>query len=120
VAVSARDASLVEVYVRAGLGAGVIAEMALGAGENPHLRVLPAPIALAMCTTWAVLPEGRVMRDYVLALLQNVAPQLDLDVLHGVLDGQGERAWPTPPIWPHLHRPVNNPVSNPNISRMAW
>jgi DNA-binding transcriptional LysR family regulator len=120
VAVSARDASLIEVYVRSGLGAGVIAEMALGTGENPNLKVLPAPTALALCTTWAVLPMGRIVRDCVLTLLQCVAPHLDRDDLLGFLGGQREPNWPTPPIWPHLHGPIINTSSNHYGSRLAW
>jgi DNA-binding transcriptional LysR family regulator len=122
VAVSARDASLIEVYVRAGLGAGVIAEMALGTAEIPNLRALPAPVALALCTTWAVLPTGRVMRDYTLALLQSVAPQLDRRDLVESFEGQHEASWPTPPIWPHLDRPISNSNScgSPYGSRLAW
>jgi LysR family cys regulon transcriptional activator len=122
VAVSARDASLIEVYVRAGLGAGVIAEMALGAAEIPNLRAVAAPIALALCTTWAVLPTGRVTRDYILALLQSVAPQLDRRDLIESFEGQREPNWPTPPIWPHLHRPISNgnSVANVYTSRLAW
>jgi LysR family cys regulon transcriptional activator len=119
VAVSARDASLIEVYVRSGLGAGVIAEMALGAGENPHLKVLPAPIALALCTTWAVLPPGRIVRDCVLTLLRSVAPHLDSDGLLGMLDGRSEPDWPTPPIWPHLHKPIGD-TKDVKFSRVAW
>jgi len=120
VAVSARDASLIEVYVRSGLGAGVIAEMALGAGANPDLKVLPAPTALALCTTWAVLPTGRIVRDCVLALLQLVAPQLERGDLLGMLGGQRNPNWPTPPIWPHLQRPMIDTSSNHYGSRLAW
>ncbi|HTD28386.1 MAG TPA: LysR substrate-binding domain-containing protein [Xanthomonadaceae bacterium] len=118
VAVSARDASLIEVYVRAGLGAGVIAEMALERAEIPNLRAVAAPIALALCTAWAVVPTGRVTRDYTLALLQSIAPQLDRRDLVESFEGQHEASWPIPPIWPHLDRPISN--SNSQGSLYTW
>src|SRR3546814_17391044 len=46
VAMTARDANLIKTYVRAGLGAGLLAEMALGTREDADLQVLPAPAAL--------------------------------------------------------------------------
>jgi hypothetical protein len=100
----------------------VIAEMALGTADIPNLRAVAAPVALALCTTWAVLPTGRVTRDYTLALLQNVAPQLDRRNLIEGFEGQHEPSWPTLPIWPHLNRPISNGKSYADLygSRMAW
>src|SRR5690606_25099634 len=42
-AMTARDANLIKTYVRAGLGAGLLAEMAVGPREDQDLRILPAP-----------------------------------------------------------------------------
>lgn len=99
VALTARDANLIKTYVRAGLGAGLLAEMALTGGEDADLRVLPAPAQIPECTTWAVVPRGRVLRDYALDLLCWMAPQLDRADLRRVLEGNLDPHWPTPPAW---------------------
>ena len=106
VAMTARDANLIKTYVRAGLGAGLLAEMAIGEREDADLRILPAPAELPECITWAVIPRGRVLRDYALALLQGLAPQLDAFDLRRVLEGNQDPRWPAPPSWRELRQPV--------------
>lgn len=106
VAMTARDANLIKTYVRAGLGAGLLAEMAVGSREDADLQVLPAPIALPECITWAVIPRGRVLRDYALALLHGLAPQLDRRDLRRVLEGNQDANWPAPPYWVELSQPI--------------
>ena len=105
VAMTARDANLIKTYVRAGLGAGLLAEMAIGQREDADLRILPAPIELPECITWAVIPRGRVLRDYALALLHGLAPQLDRRDLRRVLEGNLAASWPQPPHWIELRPP---------------
>ncbi len=106
VAMTARDANLIKTYVRAGLGAGLLAEMAIGQREDADLRILPAPVELPECITWAVIPRGRVLRDYALALLHGLAPQLDRRDLRRVLEGNQEADWPAPPQWMELRQPI--------------
>ena len=106
IAMTARDANLIKTYVRAGLGAGLLAEMAVGTREDADLQVLPAPTALPECITWAVIPRGRVLRDYALALLHGLAPQLDRRDLRRVLEGNQSPDWPTPPHWVELSQPI--------------
>ena len=106
VAMTARDANLIKTYVRAGLGAGLLAEMAVGLREDEDLRILEAPQQIPECITWAVVPRGRVLRDYALALLHGIAPQLDRRDLRRVLEGNLEAHWPTPPTWRELSQPI--------------
>ncbi len=106
IAMTARDASLIKTYVRAGLGAGLLAEMALGDGDDPGLRVMAAPAELPECITWAVVPRGRVLREYALALLHGVAPQLDRRDLRRVLEGNLDADWPRPPTWRELSQAI--------------
>ena len=103
VALTARDADLIKTYVRAGLGVGVLAEMAVDAREDADLVALPAPDALPECVAWAVLPRERVLRDYALELLHALAPQLDRKDLRRVLEGNADAAWPAAPQW---HQPA--------------
>ncbi len=99
IAMTARDANLIKTYVRAGLGAGLLAEMAAGPREDDDLCILEAPAEIPECTTWAVIPRGRVLRDYALALLHGVAPQLDRRDLRRVIEGNLEADWPQAPDW---------------------
>jgi DNA-binding transcriptional LysR family regulator len=105
-AMTARDADLIKTYVRAGLGVGVLAEMALGAADG-DLHALPVPDTIPECTAWAVLPRERVQRDYALALLQALAPQLDRRDVRRVLEGNLEPQWPRAPAWRALSQAVD-------------
>jgi DNA-binding transcriptional LysR family regulator len=98
-AMTAHAADVLKTYVRTGLGVGLLAEMAIDEVSDPDLRVLPAPQAIPECTTWAVLPRERVLRDYAVHLLQELAPQLDRHDLRRVVAGHAEPAWPRPPTW---------------------
>jgi len=106
IAMTARDADLIKTYVRAGLGVGLLAEMALGVADEGDLRALPAPAAVPGCIAWAVLPRERVLRDYALELLHAVAPQLDRRDLRRVVEGNQEPAWPAPPTWTTLGQAI--------------
>lgn len=102
-AMTAHDADLIKTYVRAGLGVGILAEMAVSPADT-DLHALPAPSALPECITWAVLPGGRVLRDFTLRLLCELAPQIDAIDLRRAVAGNAEPAWPEPPAWSGAHR----------------
>lgn len=106
IAMTARDANLIKTYVRAGLGAGLLAEMAVTHGEDSDLRIIPAPAEIPECITWAVIPRGRVLRDYALSLLHWLAPQLDRRDLRRVLEGNQDPNWPQPPGWAELTQSI--------------
>lgn len=99
IAMTARDANLIKAYVRTGMGTGLLAEMAVGGREDDDLRVIAAPPELPECITWAVVPRGRVLREYALALLHGLAPQIDPRDLRRILEGNQEPDWPQPPRW---------------------
>lgn len=105
-AMTARNTDVIKTYVGAGLGVGVLAEMAVGAREDSDLLALPAPAALPECVTWAVLPRAKVLRDYALELLHHLAPQLDRRDLRRVLEGNLEPHWPPPPTWVELTQTI--------------
>jgi DNA-binding transcriptional LysR family regulator len=106
-AMTARDADLIKTYVRAGLGVGVLAEMAVDAREDADLVALPAPGELPECIAWAVLRRERVLRDYALELLHALAPQLDRRDLRKVLEGNADAKWAEPPTWASLSQAIS-------------
>ena len=99
IAMTAADADLIKTYVRAGLGVGVLAEMALLGADGADLHVLAADHLFAPCTTWVVLRRDGVLREFMLAFITDFAPQLDRKaVARHVADGETV-AWPTAPTW---------------------
>jgi DNA-binding transcriptional LysR family regulator len=107
-AMTARDADLIKTYVRAGIGVGLLAEMAVSAVDDADLVALPAPEGIPECIAWAVLPRERVLRDYTVELLVRLAPQLDRHDLRRVLAGNLEPQWPVPPTWAALSQAITN------------
>jgi len=107
IALTALDADLIKTYVRAGLGVGLLAEMAVGAADT-DLRAWPAPAQVSECIAWAVLPRERVLRDYALELVHTLAPQIDRKDLRRVLDGNQQADWPEPPTWASLTQTITS------------
>jgi LysR family transcriptional regulator, cys regulon transcriptional activator len=101
-ALTARDADLIKTYVRAGVGVGLLAEMALLPDDAADLSMLAAPDAIPECVAWAVLPRERVLRDYSFALLRQLAPQIDRRDLKLALEYGEAGQWPPPPTWGEL------------------
>ena len=106
-ALTALDADLIKTYVRAGLGVGLLAELAVGVGDT-DLRGWPAPREMSECIAWAVLPRERVLRDYALEMVNVLAPQIDKRDLRRVLDGNQAPDWPEPPTWESLTQTITS------------
>lgn len=99
IAMTAGDADLIKTYVRAGLGIGVLAEMAMQPGDLSDLKPLSADHLLPSCTTWIVLRREGVLRDFVLDFIGQFAPHLNRrDVVRALRDDQHE-PWPPAPHW---------------------
>jgi len=80
----------------------VLAEMAMTPEDDRDLRVIDADGLFPECTTWLVLRRDRVLRDYALALVELVAPQIDGRELRRVLAGNAPAVWPVSPSWRDL------------------
>ena len=106
IACTSADADLIKTYVLAGLGVGILAEMALTATDAHELVELDIDVLLPVCTSWLVLRRDRVLRSYVGQLARLVAPQLDEEELRRVVAGHAEPTWPVPPLWRELHSRV--------------
>ena len=107
IALTALDADLIKTYVRAGLGVGLLAEMAVSAADT-DLRAWAAPAEVKECIAWAVLPRERVLRDYALDLVRALAPQIDRRDLRRVIDGNQDPDWPEPPTWQALTQTITS------------
>lgn len=102
IACTARDADLIKTYVRAGLGVGVLGEMALLPEDKADLSVLDIGDLLPECTSWLLVREDRLLRDYALEFIIALAPHLDRHDLHRVFEVGEPVEWPRPPDWYEL------------------
>lgn len=85
---STHDADAIKAWVRAGLGLGILAEMALTA-EDRDLAVLELDHLLPDCTTWLVLREDRGPSTPIELLAAILLPGLSLPDLRRWLAGNG-------------------------------
>src|SRR5262245_30887916 len=77
VAITARDADVIKTYVRLGLGVGIVASMAIVAGEDDDLVALDAAHLFSAHTTWIGFRRGTLLRKYMYDFVQLLAPHLD-------------------------------------------
>lgn len=94
---SAHDTDTLKAYVGVGLGVGLVAELAISPADRRAFAILQVDPALPDCTAWAVLPQGRVLRNPTLDLLRLLAPQLDPGALRRAAEGMPPPRWPEPP-----------------------
>ncbi|MEO9215698.1 MAG: LysR substrate-binding domain-containing protein, partial [Rhodanobacter sp.] len=99
IAMTASDADLIKTYVRAGLGIGVLAEMAM-LDSDTDLDTLPTDHLFPQCTTWIVLRRESVLREYVLEFITQFAPHLDRrDVVRALATDTAQAEWSAVPHW---------------------
>jgi LysR family transcriptional regulator, cys regulon transcriptional activator len=76
VAITARDADVIQTYVRLGLGVGIVAHMAV-ADDDPDLTSIDAGHLFPAHTTWIGFRRGTLLRKYMYDFAQLLAPHLD-------------------------------------------
>jgi LysR family cys regulon transcriptional activator len=76
VAITARDADVIQTYVRLGLGVGIVAHMAIDPAD-PDLVAVDASHVFAAHTTWLGFRRGTLLRKYMYDFAQLLAPHLD-------------------------------------------
>lgn len=103
VACTAADAELIKGYVRAGLGLGIVAEMAVTERDG-DLVVLDLPAELPVRTAWALVRRDHLLRAPVLELLSTLAPHLDAQALRRGAAGEDIAGAEAPP-WRAAARP---------------
>jgi LysR family transcriptional regulator, cys regulon transcriptional activator len=78
---TARDADVIKTYVRMGMGAGVIAPMALQCEELNSLKALSAKGLFPRVTTWLGVPRERVFRRYMAEFVSLFAPHWPIELV---------------------------------------
>ena len=76
VAITARDADVIQTYVRLGLGVGIVANMAFDPAD-PDLVAVDASHLFAPHVTWLGFRRGTLLRKYMYEFAQLLAPHLD-------------------------------------------
>ena len=76
VAITARDADVIQTCVRMGLGVGIVARMAL-ADNDPDLVALDSAHLFAPHTAWLGFRRGAALHTYMYDFAHLVAPHLD-------------------------------------------
>jgi LysR family transcriptional regulator, cys regulon transcriptional activator len=76
VAITARDADVIQTYVRLGLGVGIVAHMAIEPND-PDLISIEAGHLFPAHTTWIGFRRGTLLRKYMYDFAQLLAPHLD-------------------------------------------
>jgi LysR family cys regulon transcriptional activator len=76
VAITARDADVIQTYVRLGLGVGIVAHMAVEE-HDPDLKAIDASHLFAAHTTWIGFRRGTLLRKYMYEFAQLLAPHLE-------------------------------------------
>jgi LysR family transcriptional regulator, cys regulon transcriptional activator len=76
VAITARDADVIQTYVRLGLGVGIVAHMAVDPADTA-LVAIDASHVFAAHTTWIGFRRGTLLRRYMYDFAQLLAPHLD-------------------------------------------
>jgi LysR family transcriptional regulator, cys regulon transcriptional activator len=76
VAITARDADVIETYVRLGLGVGIVAHMAIDE-DDPDLKAIEASHLFPAHTTWIGFRRGTLLRKYMYEFAQLLAPHLE-------------------------------------------
>jgi LysR family transcriptional regulator, cys regulon transcriptional activator len=76
VAITARDADVIQTYVRLGLGVGIVAHMAVDE-HDPDLTAIDASHLFPAHITWIGFRRGTLLRKYMYDFAQLLAPHLD-------------------------------------------
>lgn len=76
VVLAATDAEVIKTYVRAGLGVGIVARMAVDAEDRSELRVLEADHLFDFSITGIAFRKGEPNAGYVRDFIQGFAPHL--------------------------------------------
>ena len=92
IVLSAIDADVIKTYVEAGLGVGIVADIAYDAGRDPALVAIPAGHLFGSQVTHLAIKKGATLRAYVHHFIGLVAPEVDAAMIDRLVRGEGHDA----------------------------
>jgi LysR family transcriptional regulator, cys regulon transcriptional activator len=91
IALTARDADVIKTYVRLGMGAGIVAPMAIDAADS-DLSVIDASHLFAAHTTWIGFRRGLLLRKYMVEFIRLLAPHVDRRLIDRARESRDDAA----------------------------
>jgi LysR family transcriptional regulator, cys regulon transcriptional activator len=89
VVLAAIDADVIKTYVEAGLGVGIVANVAYDAERDAGLVALPAGHLFGSQVTHLAIKRGATLRAFVHHFVELVAPAVDRAMIERLLRGEG-------------------------------
>ncbi len=92
IVLAAIDADVIKTYVEAGLGVGVVADIAYDPERDPGLVAIPAGHLFGSQVTHLAIKRGATLRAYVHHFIALVAPGVDAAMIDRLVRGEGHDA----------------------------
>jgi LysR family transcriptional regulator, cys regulon transcriptional activator len=92
IVLAAIDADVIKTYVEAGLGVGIVANIAFDAERDAGLVAIPAGHLFGSQVTHLAIKRGATLRGYVHHFISLVAPQVDRAMIDRLVRGEGHDA----------------------------
>ena len=92
VALTAWDSDVIKEYIRAGLGVGILADVAVDPEQDADLRVRSAAHIFEPHTTWLGFRRGALLRSFMYEFMTMVAPHLSRRRVQAVEDSETQAA----------------------------
>jgi LysR family cys regulon transcriptional activator len=81
ISLTARDSDVLKTYVRAGLGIGIVASVAIDPTLDADLSVLNAEHLFDGHTAWLGFRRGSLLTGYMYEFIQQLAPHVSLEII---------------------------------------
>jgi LysR family transcriptional regulator, cys regulon transcriptional activator len=92
IVLAAIDADVIKTYVEAGLGVGIVADIAYDRERDPALVAVPAGHLFGSQVTHLAIKRGATLRAYVHHFIGLVAPEVDSEMIDRLVRGEGHDA----------------------------
>ncbi|MFV2058581.1 MAG: LysR substrate-binding domain-containing protein [Thiohalomonadales bacterium] len=92
IALTAMSSDIIKTYVALGLGVGLVAESAMGDHNEAHVKMRKADHLFESGSTYICLHRGKHFRDYVYALIQYLAPEINRETVQKYIDRDPEHS----------------------------
>jgi LysR family transcriptional regulator, cys regulon transcriptional activator len=89
IVLAAIDADVIKTYVEAGLGVGIVADVAYDPVRDTGLVALPVGHLFGSQVTHLAIKRGATLRGYVHHFIELVAPEVDRAMVERLLRGEG-------------------------------